>query len=243
MSRLYEELAEHYHAMYQHIFDYDAECAALDALLRPLGARRVLEVGCGSGALARRLVARGYAYLGVDLSEPMLQIARREVDAAFQRADVRTMQVDGAFDAALVTGRTLSHLTTTLDVISALRSLEASLTPGGLLWLDVFDAAGIFATLRPGVPTTSTQEVRHGDTIWRRDSQLEVNLATGWTWDWRSRLTVTTPSGAASYDDMTTLRAFTADELRLLLDLTGFSDAEVRSSPRVLTATARKPTG
>ena len=92
-----------------------------DALLAPLGApamdaagvapgRRVLDVGCGTGAttveIARRVGPEG-AVTGVDISAPMLANARARAAAqnglsiAFERADVETHSfAPAAFDAA-----------------------------------------------------------------------------------------------------------------------------------------------
>ncbi len=38
---------------------------------------RVIDLGCGTGRLARALVPEGFEYIGVDLSEEMLTVARR----------------------------------------------------------------------------------------------------------------------------------------------------------------------
>lgn len=66
--------------------------------VRAASARRVLDVGCGTGAttlaIARSLGARGRC-VGVDISEPMLTLARaraerERVPAVFMRADAET---------------------------------------------------------------------------------------------------------------------------------------------------------
>src|SRR5262245_19855910 len=46
---------------------------------RAAGRRRpvVVEVGCGSGVLAARLIDRGYDVVGIDRSPAMIRIARR----------------------------------------------------------------------------------------------------------------------------------------------------------------------
>src|SRR5690242_15239305 len=62
--------------------------AALDAIdVRP--GMRVLELGCGTGALTRKLLARGAQVTAVDWSGPMLQRARRRAPAAtFEEAEI-----------------------------------------------------------------------------------------------------------------------------------------------------------
>jgi SAM-dependent methyltransferase len=92
----------------------DQMFAPFDALLaRGLAARRVLDVGCGTGsttiALARRL---GAQCLGVDHSQPMIAAARDRaqrariggegVDVRFIQADAGTYAFDGGeFDAVV----------------------------------------------------------------------------------------------------------------------------------------------
>lgn len=54
-----------------------AEHADLMALLPDVDGRRVLDLGCGAGQLARHLATRGAVdVIGVDLSERMLELAR-----------------------------------------------------------------------------------------------------------------------------------------------------------------------
>ena len=43
---------------------------------------RVVDLGCGSGIWAERLVERGYEVLGIDISEAMIRRARRRVPEA-----------------------------------------------------------------------------------------------------------------------------------------------------------------
>ena len=56
-----------------------AEHADLVALLPDVNGRRVLDLGCGAGQLARHLATRGAAeVIGVDVSERMLELARTQ---------------------------------------------------------------------------------------------------------------------------------------------------------------------
>ena len=91
--------------------------------LAPGGAPSVLDLGCGNAQLLEFLRERGFRgfYTGVDVSEPLLAVAREvfahDEGAAFVRADVNTLEgVTGRWDVALY-----SH------VLEILASPEASL--------------------------------------------------------------------------------------------------------------------
>jgi cyclopropane-fatty-acyl-phospholipid synthase len=73
------------------------------ALLRLAGADRVLEIGCGWGGLAERLIAAGCHVTGLSLSPAQIDHARRRIAAAgaAERADLRLQDyrdVDGTYD-------------------------------------------------------------------------------------------------------------------------------------------------
>ncbi len=66
---------------------YDEWTGYLAGLLQEYGVREglVLELGCGTGKITRRLAAKGYDMIGVDISEEMLEIAReKEYDEALE---------------------------------------------------------------------------------------------------------------------------------------------------------------
>lgn len=78
------------------------------AVLRLVGdaaRRRVLDAGCGAGALSVALVERGAEVIGIDRSSALLQIAadRLAGRARFQRGDLRNLLPfdDGAFDVVV----------------------------------------------------------------------------------------------------------------------------------------------
>ena len=89
---------------------------ALDAMLEPLGTaaiaaldpalgERVIDVGCGAGATSRALFARvgdGGAVLGVDVSAPLLEVARvRGGGPRYLHADAAEAPIpDAPYDAA-----------------------------------------------------------------------------------------------------------------------------------------------
>lgn len=96
------------------------EAERFDTMLAPFGRRllaaaalepgeRVLDVGCGTGAVsleAARTVGPGGRVTGVDLSAPMLGLARRRseeqgIDVDFVRCDAQTASFDQPFDVVV----------------------------------------------------------------------------------------------------------------------------------------------
>jgi SAM-dependent methyltransferase len=105
---------------------------------------RVLDVGCGSGLLARQLCAAGFAVLGVDASPAMIELARStERGAHFEVVRLPTGQRPGSpgalpeSDAVVSTGHVLNYLDTRADLAQALGELARAVRPGGLLAIDL----------------------------------------------------------------------------------------------------------
>jgi SAM-dependent methyltransferase len=73
-------------------------------------APRVLDVGCGSGRIAEFALQAGAAhYLGIDFSEPMIELARTRLERFGKRAelivdDFLLAPIDGSFEVVLALG-------------------------------------------------------------------------------------------------------------------------------------------
>lgn len=131
----------------------DSEIAARDEYVSLLGVapgERVLDVGCGSGAvtrtLAQRVAPRGRA-VGVDMSPALLEVARELANEAglgaaidFKEGDCRALPFpDASFDV-VVAATTLSHVP---DVGRAIAEMVRVTRPGGRI--GVFDVDGDMA--------------------------------------------------------------------------------------------------
>ena len=157
----YTALAEGYEAVMAHV-DYRHWAGHAHDLLQrhapaawhhghdlrpPLGPRRLLELGCGTGTLARWLQPRGpYRYLATDRSEAMLAVARRK--ARLQELPIRFRAVDftriaedlpeaeRAFDAVLLLYDGLNYLLKERQVRRVLEGAARVLRPGGMFLFD-----------------------------------------------------------------------------------------------------------
>ncbi len=75
----------------------------ITAAFAPLAGKRLLDIGCGAGALARSLSERGADVVGVDPNAEALALARKAVPAGtFQRAGAESLPFgNGSFGGAI----------------------------------------------------------------------------------------------------------------------------------------------
>ncbi len=110
-------------------------------LVRRSGARRILDVATGTGDLAIALARNiGEARItAVDLSEGMLEVARRKVAARGLDDRIRLMQGDGerlALDTASVDAATVAFGVRNFgDIAAGLRELARTIKPGGSVFI------------------------------------------------------------------------------------------------------------
>jgi trans-aconitate methyltransferase len=134
----------------------------------------VLDAGCGDGLLLLSLAARHptWELLGVDRRENLLAGARERAlarslgNARFEQGDLTEPMPEGGFDAVVA----LECLSEIPDDGSALASMAASLSPGGLLALQVPERD--WAPVLPGSSPIWREEVRHG----YGEEELAANL-------------------------------------------------------------------
>jgi SAM-dependent methyltransferase len=222
--------------MYQHVFDYDKEFDFYDSILKRNKCLSVLEIGCGTGMLARRFLKNGYNYLGLDLYNEMLDIARAEIESdSFVQCDMQNLSFDQQFDSVLITGHSLAYITKNKGILDTFAGVYRSLKDNGLFVFGVFEANGIFDNFND-----FKQTIEHNTKRIRRISKLKKNLKTGWTYDWYARYIIEEEGKIAEYDDTTTLRAFTNDEILLFLKLSGFMAKEIINEEKTITIIAEK---
>jgi len=124
------------------------DLAVLERLVAPDG-KDVVDVGCGAGALARELSARGARVTAVEISEQQLTaaIARdRGSGARYLIGRAQSLPIpDGRVDVAVFM-RTLHHVPPA-DLTLALREARRVLRPGGVVYVAEPLAQGDYFTL------------------------------------------------------------------------------------------------
>jgi ubiquinone/menaquinone biosynthesis C-methylase UbiE len=78
MASLYEgKMAAIYDAMYQTFVDYDEEYAFYNAFIQENNCKTILEIGSGTGNLAKRFKKNQQDYTGLEYSQSMIAIAQK----------------------------------------------------------------------------------------------------------------------------------------------------------------------
>ena len=171
----------------------------------------LLDVGCGSGRLSRRLFEQGFSVLGIDISPGAIHAARQRTVAAdaagrslrFEEADVAAddpPRLDGGPFHVVVCQLVISIIGTIRQRANLLRHVHDVLRPSGHLFLS---ASGVSDTINAGYARLYAEDLhltgeRH--TYLSRDAGGEVLYAT---------------------------HHFAADELASLLEAAGFGEISV----------------
>jgi SAM-dependent methyltransferase len=120
--------------------DYRGEADYLHGLIQAAHptAKKILDLGCGTGRHDELLVEKGYSVFGVDLSEQMIQVAQaiERKNLQFAQGDVRTIRLSQSFDAVVSLFHVMSYQISNSDIDALFQTAKAHLSAGGLFVFD-----------------------------------------------------------------------------------------------------------
>lgn len=127
---------------------YDEWTEYLCNLLQEYGVKEpslVLELGCGTGSMTRRLTKRGYDMIGIDLSEDMLEIAREKdmeegIDYGnilYLNQDMREFELFGTVAAVVSICDSMNYVTEEDDLKKVFRLVNNYLDRNGVFIFDL----------------------------------------------------------------------------------------------------------
>lgn len=198
------------------------------AMVDEFGARRVLDIGCGTGTFACLLARRGIAVTALDPAAASLEVARKKPGADRVRwvhgypTDLPPLHVD----VATMTGNVAQVFLTDEDWATTLRVAYAALRPGGRLvfetrnpeakaWLEWNRERSYRRTVIPGVGGVQT---------WVDLIDVAADRVS-------FRSTFVFESDGAQLTSDSTLRFRTRDEVIASLVVAGYLIDEVREAP------------
>lgn len=120
-------------------------------LVLELGAKNVLDIGCGTGVLAVELARHQLNVTGVDTSAAMLEVAQRQVHEAGVTDRVTLIQgttgeveaSSSVFDAAVMMGHVAQYFLNRADWDTVLAQTFQLLKPGGWLTFESRNPEGM----------------------------------------------------------------------------------------------------
>lgn len=145
----FQDYAYYYNAFYKDK-DYAAEAKQIDRLIKKYSenVHSIINYGCGTGKHDRELVSLGYSCAGIDLSQTMIEVARKNSEGLepaidFSVADIRTYEPTRKYDAVISLFHVMSYQNSNEDILAALKTARKALDKGGLFLFDVWYGPGV----------------------------------------------------------------------------------------------------
>jgi SAM-dependent methyltransferase len=137
----------------------------------------VLEVACGTGRITLPIARAGIDITGLDISRPMLQLARQKADAGrlpvtWLEQDCRNIDAGRTFALIFSATNAMQHLHDLDSVNAFLTSAKLALRHGGTLIIDVFNP-------NPAkLARTAATRYKHKTIVDAGGRELQVEVAT-----------------------------------------------------------------
>ena len=235
MGKQFDEYAEIYDELFSAAMDYEKEVEFYDKVLRKNKCMRILEVGCGTGHRGELFINKGYDYIGLDISDGMLEIARRTYpEIKFVQGDARKLSLKEKFDAIIFIGKGSPYLTTDDDFISALKSMK-KLVSRGVIIIDGFNADFIIPNFKKNI---SWSKKIGNKTITRKSINI-LNPKYHNSWDRKLTYIVEENGAEQKYVDSALLRAFSGKKLKQLFADAGIADTQIIKNGHTVIAIGR----
>lgn len=216
-------------AVYDALWPDRSDLDAYAALVGEFGARRVVDLGCGTGVFALRLAALGLEVTGVDPAAASIDVARAKAGAeqmCWVCGDATAIPSGVAADLVTMTANAAQEIAEPADWDATLAAVCAALRPGGRFVFETRDPARRaweswhHAETHRRVPLDGVGEVE----LWCEVLAVAEPLVT-------FRWTYVFAADGATLTSTSTLRFRTPAEVRASLAAHGLTLDEIRDAP------------
>lgn len=146
MAENFKLYSQYYDLLYKDK-DYVGEADYIVSLIKAHGpqARNLIELGSGTGKHAYLLAEKGFRILGLERSEEMVAIAKKQQheEVSFEVRDITDFELDKRFDVAISLFHVISYLTTNQSLIQTFKNVNQHLNKEGLFIFDVWHSAAV----------------------------------------------------------------------------------------------------
>jgi SAM-dependent methyltransferase len=215
-----------YDAMYQTFVNYDEEHDFYNQIIVKNNSKSILEIGSGTGNLAKRFIAHQANYQGLDYSPSMIAIAqKRNPNGTFIQGDMRNFKLENPVDSLLITGRSTSYLITNEDINHTFTSVHKNLTNNGLFVFDFIDANRFIPYFIEN--KNVLHEAQYEGVHYLRENNWFTQKSENFMMEWKADY-FKIEKGAREFLalDHSIVRIFTLNEMQLFLYLNGFEIVE-----------------
>jgi len=142
------------------------------AMLQPRGNERVLDLACATGRRTLELCRRGFAVVGVDIRQPLLEVAAGEAELEdlwpyFVEEDPRYLTFDREFDLVLsLGGGAFEHFDYDEENLRAFETAARALRSGGRLLMQIPNVLHVKAHLPEKIWISGNEAVDLIDQHW-----------------------------------------------------------------------------
>jgi ubiquinone/menaquinone biosynthesis C-methylase UbiE len=162
VSPLYGTLAKYYDFIY-HWKDYRKEAKVVRKIIsenKQSPSTALLDVGCGTGKHLRFLKAH-FDCMGMDVSDQMLEVARKNVPGVeFVQGDMTNFKLGRRFGAITCLFSGIGHLRTRTQVTKAVGNFAQHLEPGGVVVIEPWIARSEWRNRTVNLQTYESEALR-----------------------------------------------------------------------------------
>lgn len=152
-STVFNKYAKYYDILYKEK-DYEREVAFILETLKRGGfkGKKILSLGCGTCTYEMILARKGFLITGVDVSAPMLSVAKEKIVKAGLQSkiklvhrDVRKLKLKGKYDIVMCMFNVMGYQNTNQDLSDTLKGVSKILKKGGAFFFDCWHMPAVIA--------------------------------------------------------------------------------------------------